>query len=314
MSKEKIEKYLYDAIIQESAILQQEELIATHEKISKWQKPVQRSEKAKPSPKWIKYELGGLAFLCAILLFVGFFVLFAGVMQINPIANAEWYYKLDLEKFQEGSRSIDKDDLANSLAEIQRMKKLKSILLTIGFLSVGSGLVFPVYKAYRNVQEKKEYRLSLCRYKDECRLIEKKNKEYEDEYRRELRQWNNSKEEISSFLHKSLAESENLLQRFYTQNVIYPKYQTLPALTRIYEYFITGRCEELTGPHGAYNLYEDELRKDTIISQLNIVIENLEQIKQNQYLLYQQVKAIQENTAAITYELQQIKGYTIQIA
>ena len=119
---------------------------------------------------------------------------------------------------------------------------------------------------------------------------------------------------MHAYMSKPLAESRALLDRYYASDVIYPKYRTLPALTSIYEYFMTGRCTELTGPHGAYNLYEDELRKDTVISQLNTVIENLEQIRQNQYMLYQQVKAIQENTATIASELQQIKGYTVQIA
>lgn len=91
---------------------------------------------------------------------------------------------------------------------------------------------------------------------------------------------------------------------------MYPKYQNLPALTSIYEYFITGRCEELTGPHGAYNMYEDEMRKDTVISQLSTVIANLEQIKQNQYMLYQQVKTIQKTASVIGNELAQIRGYT----
>lgn len=94
-------------------------------------------------------------------------------------------------------------------------------------------------------------------------------------------------------------------------DAIYPKYQNLPALTSIYEYFITGRCDELTGPHGAYNMYEDEVRKDTVISQLNTVIENLEQIKQSQFMLYEQVKMIQKTASAINAELAQIKGYTI---
>lgn len=71
-------------------------------------------------------------------------------------------------------------------------------------------------------------------------------------------------------------ETRSILSRLYSLGVIYPKYCNLPALTSIYEYYMTGRCEELTGPHGAYNLYEDELRKDTVISQLNTVIENLE--------------------------------------
>ena len=59
----------------------------------------------------------------------------------------------------------------------------------------------------------------------------------------------------------------------------------------------------MIGPHGAYNMYEDEMRKDTVISQLNTVIANLEQIKQNQYMLYQQVKAIQNTASEIGNEL-----------
>ena len=56
------------------------------------------------------------------------------------------------------------------------------------------------------------------------------------------------------------------------------------------------------------------MRKDTVISQLNTVIQNLEQIKQNQYMLYQQVKSINANTQAIATELRQIKGHTLHIA
>lgn len=76
---------------------------------------------------------------------------------------------------------------------------------------------------------------------------------------------------------------------------------------------VTGRCDELKGPHGAYNLYEDEIRKDTVISQLNRVIENLEQIKQNQYMLYQQVRKISDNTEVIKHELDAIRGYTVKL-
>lgn len=127
-------------------------------------------------------------------------------------------------------------------------------------------------------------------------------------------EWKASYLNLKAHMDAPLTASKSLLEKFYASEIIYPKYRTLPALTSIYEYFMTGRCTELTGPHGAYNLYEDELRKDTVISQLNTVIENLEQIRQNQYMLYQQVKAIQENTAVIASELKQIKGYTIQIA
>ena len=40
----------------------------------------------------------------------------------------------------------------------------------------------------------------------------------------------------------------------------------------------------------------------------------MEKIKQNQYMLYQQIKEIQKNTSVIASELKQIKGYTVQIA
>lgn len=100
----------------------------------------------------------------------------------------------------------------------------------------------------------------------------------------------------------------------YKKDYIYEKYHNLPAMTSIYEYLLTGRCDELSGPHGAYNLYEDEVRKDTVISQLNTVIANLEQIKQNQYMLYQQVKTVQSELMQINNEIRQVKGYTVSIA
>ena len=108
-------------------------------------------------------------------------------------------------------------------------------------------------------------------------------------------------------------ETLHVRDQLYAIDAIYPKYQNLPALTSIYEYFITGRCDELTGPHGAYNMYEDEVRKDTVISQLNTVIENLEQIRQSQFMLYEQVKMIQKTASAINGELAQIRGYTIAL-
>lgn len=153
---------------------------------------------------------------------------------------------------------------------------------------------------------------------DEYRIQMEQNKntnnQRKTQYYADLEQWNLSNQQMEQKMDEYMEETKKALEKLYSLDAIYPKYRTLPALTSIYEYLITGRCEGLTGPHGAYNLYEDELRKDTVISQLSVVIQNLEQIKQNQYMLYQQVKSIQENTNALAYELRQIKGYTIQIS
>jgi len=144
--------------------------------------------------------------------------------------------------------------------------------------------------------------------------LEERNQQIRTKYRRALSEWETSNNEVKSLMNTSLTATQSALADLYAMDVIYPKYRTLPALTSIYEYLVTGRCDTLTGPHGAYNLYEDELRKDTVISQLNTVIENLEQIKQNQYMLYEQVKGIQQTTALVIAELEQIRGYTIATA
>lgn len=140
--------------------------------------------------------------------------------------------------------------------------------------------------------------------------IKSENAENEKRYYQNHTEWQKLREEIDKKLETPHQQSLDIREKLYARNVMYPKYQNLPALTSIYEYFITGRCEELTEPHGAYNMYEDEMRKDTVISQLSTVIANLEQIKQNQYMLYQQVKTIQKTASVIGNELAQIRGYT----
>ena len=55
---------------------------------------------------------------------------------------------------------------------------------------------------------------------------------------------------------------------------------------------MSGRCSELTGPNGAYNLYETECRSNVIISQLSKVVELLEEIKDTQYMICTELKSI----------------------
>ena len=161
------------------------------------------------------------------------------------------------------------------------------------------------------IEKRNEERLNA--HYERVNKIRRTNDEKQKQYDSAVRECTYSQRVIREEAQPNIEATRALLEKLYDKGIIYRKYCTLPALTSIYEYFITGRCTELTGPHGAYNMYEDELRKDTVISQLNTVIENLEQIRNNQYMLYQQVKAIQENTSAIVSELRQIKGYTIAI-
>ena len=111
-----------------------------------------------------------------------------------------------------------------------------------------------------------------------------------------------------------VAHTHDLLNQLYATDVIYPKYRELVPIVTIWEYFDSGRCTELTGTHGAYNLYESESRQDIIISSLNDVLCMLAQIRDNQYALYQ---AIQESNAIaerICYQNEQLLSVNQSIA
>lgn len=98
---------------------------------------------------------------------------------------------------------------------------------------------------------------------------------------------------------QDLADCTNVLKKAYeaektylSLDILFPKYATLPAVATIYEYFMTGRCNELGGPNGAYNLFESEIRANRVIEQLDAINEKLDQIKSNQYTLYNAVQSV----------------------
>ena len=82
----------------------------------------------------------------------------------------------------------------------------------------------------------------------------------------------------------------NTLDRLYNANVIYPKYRYLVAISSFYEYFSSGRCSQLQGHEGAYNIYENELMGRTIIGKLDDILYSLDSIRENQYLLYSELQ------------------------
>lgn len=167
--------------------------------------------------------------------------------------------------------------------------------------------IFLFWKSYK--LDKEIMNKAVDSYKAEVKKVEEKNQYISSQYNEDMDIWENSNESAHAYFEKPLKETQAVLDKLYSVNVIYPKYRNLPALTCIYEYLVTGRCDELAGPHGAYNLYEDEVRQNMVISQLNAIMENLEQIKGNQYLLYEQLTKIRKESEEITHELRMIHGY-----
>ena len=99
--------------------------------------------------------------------------------------------------------------------------------------------------------------------------------------------------EAQKILDGEVAQTMELLQKsiaarneLYAAGIIFGKYQNAVALSSFYEYLMSGRCEKLEGTNGAYNLYESEVRANRVIEQLDTVIDSLNQIKANQYMMY----------------------------
>ena len=91
--------------------------------------------------------------------------------------------------------------------------------------------------------------------------------------------------------------TQSTLESLYAFDIIYGKYRYFVAIASICEYFQAGRCSSLGD---AYNLFEEELRSNIIIGQLNTVIRELQQIRNSQYLLFEAINEsnrIQQNIA-----------------
>lgn len=247
MGKEELIRYFEDAIALETEIVTQENLVSQFETMSEKKKPVLIERKVQVAEP----DPNGLdtETNAATFFIVGMTAVFLYVQAIESGAAEPSFWPLIAMAFFDGII------LAIYLPERKKWKR------------------------YFSEQRRK--------YEEDCRTCLEENKNRKEEFDYNQKCWEDSCTKMRATLEKPLKETKENLERVYSKNIIYPKYRNLPALTSIYEYYVTGRCEELSGPYGAYNLYEDEVRKDKVISQLNTIIANLEQIKQNQYKLYE---------------------------
>ena len=138
-------------------------------------------------------------------------------------------------------------------------------------------------------------------YTDRARICELRNKELHElfihnqfekdsEYETHIHAHRNLRDEASQIT-SLLRETALQLEKLYDKDVIFAKYRNLVAMSAICEYLSSGRCDKLEGMGGAYNLYEEEIRLNLVITQISKVIEHLDQVKENQFLLYSQVTA-----------------------
>lgn len=100
-------------------------------------------------------------------------------------------------------------------------------------------------------------------------------------------------------LDKQINSTVSLLNKLYDVGIIYPKYRSLVPVVMFCEYIESGRCDQLSGHEGAYNTYENELRQDIIIGKLDVIISKLDQIKANQWMLYDAIERVNQNVSRL---------------
>lgn len=86
-----------------------------------------------------------------------------------------------------------------------------------------------------------------------------------------------------------IEQTGHALQKLYAMDVIAPQFRNFVAVCSLYEFFINGECQTMGD---GYKLLRQKIQHEQIISRLDLILSELEQIKNNQYLLY---AAIQES-------------------
>ena len=80
-------------------------------------------------------------------------------------------------------------------------------------------------------------------------------------------------------------KTQSVLSSIYDIGIIHPKYRYMVAVSSFYDYFDTGRCLSLTGPGGAYAVYEEDLRFQRLETRLDMIINKLDELINNQRMI-----------------------------
>ena len=150
----------------------------------------------------------------------------------------------------------------------------------------------------------------LEEYRNETALADENYQKAMNSYNTNVLNHNQRYNETMSKHNSALSTLETALEQLYAENIIFPKYRNFVAISAINEYLLSGRCDKLEGPDGAYNLYEMELRQNIIISQLSSILDDLEQIKNNQFSLYNEIQKSNYTINEILTETREMKETT----
>lgn len=195
-------------------------------------------------------------------------------------------YRCIINLLDEKIQSMGKPQYFCPPVEEKRQSSFKTdfteTLYTFYFILVLTlGIGFIVMAIMRN-KEKKEYKRQ---YLHQMSLYQEAIENDKKRVEQELIRKSQLIEEKRIMVERYNDAQEKLLS-FYECDIIFPKYREFIPIATICEYFKSGRCSSLHGSDGAYNLYESEKRQDLIITHLEVIEQNLSDIKNNQYMIY----------------------------
>ena len=186
-------------------------------------------------------------------------------------------------------------------------------IFNVGLMIPGAvfGFCLVLYINYRTVTKRYEERMGVYWQKkhqydkalyDECLRLDRENSQKAKLI------------EMLKTMENHLYETRILLRRYYMRDIIFEKYQNIVAVCSFYEYLLSGRCTTLTGHEGAYNIYETEARFERIYTKLDEIVTKLDDIKQNQYVLYDAIQDGNRMTRRLVDESLRQATLTAQIA
>ena len=109
--------------------------------------------------------------------------------------------------------------------------------------------------------------------------------------------------EYETLIKNNLLSSKATLNKLYEKNIIHPKYQNFIAIAQLYDYINIGRCSELNGSEGAYNMFEQEKNNGLLINDLDMSLFKLEKYESVMYTLIDLLRKNDKITSKIFTEI-----------
>ena len=109
---------------------------------------------------------------------------------------------------------------------------------------------------------------------------------------------NSSPFRIKKMYDAEIERNQKLLKKAYQietnlQSIMFvmPKYLDIVAVSKIYEYLVTGKCTQLTGTKGAYHMYENEIRSNRIFPYKSQSA-SLDSMAHREYTIYSMLSSV----------------------